>query len=31
MVVSLYLRFRRAGGMERQQIKWLAYSAALLW
>jgi hypothetical protein len=29
-VVSLYLRFRRAGGIERQQIKWLAYSAALL-
>jgi hypothetical protein len=29
-VVSLYLRFRRAGGIERQQIKWLAYAAALL-
>jgi hypothetical protein len=29
-VVSIYLRFRRAGGIERQQIKWLAYSAALL-
>jgi hypothetical protein len=29
-VVSLYLRFRRADGIERQQIKWLAYSAALL-
>jgi hypothetical protein len=29
-VVSLFLRFRRAGGIERQQIKWLAYSAALL-
>jgi hypothetical protein len=28
--VSLYLRFRRAGGIERQQIKWLAYAAALL-
>jgi hypothetical protein len=29
-VVSLFLRFRRAGGIERQQIKWLAFSAALL-
>jgi hypothetical protein len=28
--VSIYLRFRRAGGIERQQIKWLAYAAALL-
>ncbi len=29
-VVSVYLRFRRAGSIERQQIKWLAYTAALL-
>ena len=29
-VVSVCLRFRRAGGIERQQIKWLAYAAALL-
>jgi hypothetical protein len=29
-VVSVYLRFRHAGGTERQQIKWLAYAAALL-
>jgi hypothetical protein len=29
-VVSVYLRFRRAGGIERQQIKWLAYAASLL-
>jgi hypothetical protein len=29
-VVCVYLRFRRAGGTERQQIKWLAYAAALL-
>ncbi|MDQ3375342.1 MAG: hypothetical protein M3533_00385 [Actinomycetota bacterium] len=28
--VSVYLRFRRAGGIERQQIKWLAYAASLL-
>ena len=29
-VVSLYLRFRRAGQVERQQIKWLAYAGAVL-
>jgi hypothetical protein len=29
-VVSVYLRYRRAGGIERQQIKWLAYAASLL-
>jgi len=27
---SLVLRFRRAGGIERQQIKWLAYAAVFL-
>jgi hypothetical protein len=29
-VVSLYLRFRGAGQVERQQIKWLAYAGAVL-
>jgi len=29
-VVSLMLRFRRAVGVERQQIKWVAYTAVLL-
>jgi hypothetical protein len=29
-VVSLYSRFRRAGQVERQQIKWLAYAGAVL-
>jgi hypothetical protein len=29
-VGSLYFRFRRAGQVERQQIKWLAYAGAVL-
>jgi hypothetical protein len=29
-VISLYFRFRRAGHVERQQIKWLAYAGAVL-
>jgi hypothetical protein len=29
-VVSLYFRYRRAGRVERQQIKWLAYAGAVL-
>jgi hypothetical protein len=29
-VASLFLRFRHAGGVERQQIKWLAYAASLV-
>jgi hypothetical protein len=29
-VVSLYFRFRRAGRVERQQIKWLAYAGTVL-
>jgi hypothetical protein len=29
-VASLYVRFRRAGDVERQQIKWLAYAASLV-
>jgi hypothetical protein len=29
-VVSLYFRFRRAGQVERQQIKWFAYAGAVL-
>jgi hypothetical protein len=29
-VASLFVRFRRAGGVERQQIKWLAYTASLV-
>jgi hypothetical protein len=29
-IVSLYFRFRRAGQVERQQIKWLAYAGAVL-
>jgi hypothetical protein len=30
VVVSLLLRFRRAGAVERQQIKWLAYAACVV-
>ena len=29
-VVSLYFRYRRAGQVERQQIKWFAYAGAVL-
>ena len=29
-VASLYVRFRHAGEVERQQIKWLAYAASLV-
>jgi hypothetical protein len=29
-VVSLYFRYRRAGRVEHQQIKWLAYVGAVL-
>src|SRR5918993_1495455 len=29
-VASLYVRFRHAGGVGRQQIKWLAYAASLV-
>jgi hypothetical protein len=29
-VASLYMRFRHAGDVERQQIKWLAYAASLV-
>src|SRR5829696_1387392 len=29
-VASLYVRFRHAGAVERQQIKWLAYAASLV-
>lgn len=29
-VVSLYFRYRRAGRVERHQIKWFAYAGAVL-
>ena len=29
-VTSVFLRYRRAGGVERQQIKWVAYATVLL-
>src|SRR3712207_8554238 len=28
--LSLVLRYRRAGGVERQQLKWVAYAAVLI-
>ena len=29
-IVSLFARFRRAGGVERQQLKWLSYTGAMV-
>jgi hypothetical protein len=30
VIASLFLRYRRAGGLERQQIKWVAYAASVV-
>ena len=29
-IASLFVRFRRAGGVERQQLKWLSYTGAIV-